>query len=145
LPPAGVTAGQKLASLLSSKTLAASFQAGRNFDRLAVPFRAIAADIETGDEVVLRSGLLHDAMRASAAIPFLFQPVEIEGRLLVDGGTVNNLPVDVVRTMNVDYVIAVDVAESQPGRSSRPFDVMNRSIGIQIGRNHSAGPHAPTW
>jgi NTE family protein len=134
LPPPGFTAGQKLTTLLSSKTLAASFQAGRDFDRLIVPFRAVAADIETGDEVVIRSGLLHDAMRASAALPFLFQPVEIGGRLLVDGGTVNNLPVDVVKTMNVDYVIAVDVADKPQPRQTLTtmFDVMNQSIGIQI-------------
>ena len=97
MPPYGLTAGQKLMNLLVARTLAASFEADLDFNRLTVPFRAIATDIETGDAVVLDRGLLHEAIRASTAIPLVFQPVEIQGRLLVDGGLVNNLPVEVVR------------------------------------------------
>ena len=108
IPPSGLTAGQKLTNLLRSKTLAPSFQAGLDFDRLPIPFRAVATDIETGAAVVIGRGVLSDAMRASSAIPVVFQPVELQGRLLVDGGMSNNLPVDVVRSMGVDLVIAVD-------------------------------------
>ena len=132
--PSGLTAGQKLANLLTENTLAASFQAGLDFDRLPVPFRAVAADIETGGEVVISKGLLHYALRASAAIPFVFQPVELNGRLLVDGGLANNLPVDVVRKMGVDIVIAVD-ASSRPGprdKLTNLFSVMSQTITLTV-------------
>jgi len=76
---------------------------------LRIPYAAVATDIETGEEVVLRSGPLVEAIRASTSIPGLFTPVYLEGRYLVDGGLVNPLPTDVVRAMGVDLVIAVDV------------------------------------
>lgn len=122
MPPYGLTAGQKLMNLLVSRTLAASFEADLDFNRLRVPFRAIATDIETGDAVVLDRGLLHDAIRASTAIPLVFQPVEIGGLLLVDGGLVNNLPVEVARAMGADVVIAVDSSAK-----SRKRNVWSRS------------------
>jgi NTE family protein len=134
--PSGLSAGQKLASLLAVKTIAASFEADFDFDKLKVPFRAIAADIETGDTVVISRGLLHEAMRASAAIPLVFQPVEIQGRLLADGGLVNNLPVDVVRSLGADVVIAVDASArlEQRERLTSLFEIMSQSISIQVRR-----------
>lgn len=136
LPPSGLTAGQKLTNLLRSKTLAPSFQAGLDFDRLAIPFRAIATDIETGATVVIQRGILSDAMRASSAIPVVFQPVELEGRLLVDGGMSNNLPADVVRSMGVDLVIAVDPSSRLETRErlSSLVDIMSQSISIPVRR-----------
>jgi NTE family protein len=133
-PPAGLTAGQKLAGLLTARTLAASFQAGMDFDRLPIPFRAIATDLETGSVVAIRRGLLQDALRASAAIPVVFPPVEIEGRLLVDGGLVNNLPVDVTRDMGVDLVIAVDASSplEQQERLTSLVDVLNQSTSLSV-------------
>jgi NTE family protein len=85
------------------------------FKDLKIPFAAVACDIHTGERVVLQSGPVAPAVRASAAIPGLFSPVEIGGRLLVDGGIVDNLPVDLVRSMGADYVIASDVAKRGPG------------------------------
>lgn len=136
LPTSGLTAGQKLTNLLRSKTLAPSFQAGLDFDRLSIPFRAVATDIETGATVVIGRGILSDAMRASSAIPVVFQPVELEGRLLVDGGMSNNLPVDVVRTMGVDLVIAVDPSSRLETRErlSSLVDIMSQSISIPVRR-----------
>ncbi len=136
LPTSGLTAGQKLTNLLRSKTLASSFQAGLDFDRLSIPFRDIATDIETGATVVISHGILSDAMRASSAIPVVFQPVELEGRLLVDGGMSNNLPVDVVRTMGVDLVIAVDPSSRLETRErlSSLVDIMSQSITIPLRR-----------
>ena len=81
------------------------------FKDLKIPFATVACDIHTGERVVLDSGSVAHAVRASAAIPGLFSPVEIEGRLLVDGGIVDNLPVDLVRSMGADYVIASDVSK----------------------------------
>lgn len=73
------------------------------------PFRAVSTDIATGEKVVFRKGHLPQAIRASMSIPAVFAPVEIDGRLLVDGGMVDNIPVDVARDMGVDVVIVVDI------------------------------------
>ncbi|MFC1720293.1 patatin-like phospholipase family protein [Pseudomonadota bacterium] len=81
-----------------------------DFDRLPIPFRAVATDLVTGEAVVLSDGSLPDAVRASMSVPAVFAPVTINGRLLVDGGMANNLPVDVVREMGADIVIAVDIS-----------------------------------
>ncbi len=134
MPPYGLTAGQKLTNLLVSNTLAASFEADFDFNRLKVPFRAIATDIENGDMVVLDHGLLHDAIRASTAIPLVFQPVEIEGRLLVDGGLVNNLPVEVVRSMGTEIVIAVDASAKleKKERLVSLVEIMSQSVSLQV-------------
>ncbi len=80
-----------------------------NFDLLPVPFRAVATDMVSGKEVEFRSGRLYKAMRASMSVPGMFAPVEIDGRIYGDGGLVNNLPVDVVRRMGADIVIAVNI------------------------------------
>ncbi len=108
LPP-GLRTGQKLGFLLSRYLRGVADTT--DFDQLPTPFRAVAADITTGEEVVLGSGQLATAIRASMAIPGVFSPVDLDGRLLVDGGIANNVPVDVVREMGADVVIAVDIAE----------------------------------
>lgn len=79
------------------------------FDRLPIPFRAVATDLVNGEAVVFDRGNLAEVMRASMSVPAAFAPVEIGGRLLVDGGLVNNLPVDLVRAMGADIVIAVNI------------------------------------
>ena len=81
----------------------------KDFDRLPIPFRAIAADIETGTEVVLGQGSLPRALRASMAVPGAFDPVELDGKLLVDGGIANNIPVSVARAMGADIVIVSEL------------------------------------
>jgi NTE family protein len=81
-----------------------------NFQTLPIPFRAIATDIETGQAVVLGSGSLAQAMRASMAVPGAMAPVEIGGRLLVDGGIANNLPIDEARRLCGDVIIAVNIS-----------------------------------
>lgn len=81
----------------------------KNFDDLPIPFRAVATDIATGQAVVLGSGNLTRSIHASMAVPAVFDPVEIDGRALVDGGISDNLPIDVARKMGADVVIAVDV------------------------------------
>jgi NTE family protein len=104
--PAGVIATHRPNLMLRLLTLAAGDI--RNFDDLPIPFRAVATDIGTGEMVVLDHGDLPSAILASMSIPGVFAPAEIDGRLLVDGGLVRNLPVDVVRSMGVDVVIVVD-------------------------------------
>lgn len=87
-----------------------------DFDRLPIPYRAVATDIETGEAVVLAGGNLSMALRASMAVPAAFDPVQIDGRLLVDGGLSNNVPVNVARDMGAEVLIVVDVGG---GLSSR--------------------------
>jgi NTE family protein len=104
--PRGLIQGQKFTQILRGLTLpVAQIQ---SFDELAIPFRAVATDIVTGDRVILDHGDLTTAMRASLSAPGVFSPVEAEGRLLVDGGLSSNLPIDVAREMGVDLLIVVD-------------------------------------
>ncbi|MEM8964745.1 MAG: patatin-like phospholipase family protein, partial [Acidobacteriota bacterium] len=105
--PSGLISGQKLFFLLRKFALPVS--GIDDFDDLPIPFRAVATDIETGEVVVLEDGDLARAMRASMAIPGAFAAVDLDGRRLVDGGVVNNLPIDIVRAMGADIVIAIDL------------------------------------
>ncbi len=133
--PKGLIQGQKLTQLLRQLTLPVADIA--TFDDLPIPFRAVATDLETGEPVILDRGDLTRAMRASLSAPGVFAPVEQEGRLLVDGGLVDNLPIDVVRAMDVDVVIAVDV--SFPLLPRRRLDsvptISNQMLAIFIRRN----------
>ncbi|MCM8768290.1 MAG: patatin-like phospholipase family protein, partial [Candidatus Omnitrophica bacterium] len=108
--PRGLIAGQQLIFLLRRLTLPVSQI--EDFDRLPIPFRAVATDIVTGKPVVLKSGSLTETMRASMSIPGIFAPVEKGEYLLVDGGIVDNLPVDICREMGAELIIAVDVTSS---------------------------------
>ena len=87
-----------------------------DFNALPIPFLCIATDIEKGEQVILKKGYLAQAMLASSAFPSLFTPVEIDGRLLIDGGVVNNYPIDEIRKMGADIVIGVDVQDDLKDR-----------------------------
>ncbi len=106
------------------------------FKDLKIPFAAVTCDISTGEKVVLNSGPLAPAVRASAAIPGLFSPVEINGRLLVDGGIVDNLPVEEVRKMGANFVIASDVSkrENVNRKPENPFEMLMAATYIMQGR-----------
>ena len=106
--PLGVVEGQHLDQIFHRILLAVRDTS--DFDHLPIPFRAVATDLVTGREVVLSAGSLPDALRASMSVPGVFAPVRLDGRLLVDGGMANNLPVSVVREMGADIVIAVDIS-----------------------------------
>ena len=105
--PKGFVQGQKLNLILKDLTM--NVASVNDFDRLKIPFRAIATDLGTGDPVVIDKGNLATALRASMSIPGALQPVAIDGKLLVDGGVSDNLPIDVVRSMGADVVIAVSI------------------------------------
>ncbi|MFN8206791.1 MAG: patatin-like phospholipase family protein [Bacteroidales bacterium] len=105
--PGGMKEGQNISILLSRLTWAVKDV--NDLNRFPIPFRCIAADIVTGNEVVLDKGYLPDALRASMAIPTIFTPVEWEDKLLVDGGIINNFPVDRVKEMGADIIIGVDL------------------------------------
>ncbi|MDX1623018.1 MAG: patatin-like phospholipase family protein [Gemmatimonadota bacterium] len=105
--PAGLSAGQDIVLLLRRLTLPVA--PVEDFSELPIPFTAVATDLETAERVALGRGDLVEALRASMAFPLVFSPVEREGRLLVDGGIADNLPVDLARSPGVDAVVAVDV------------------------------------
>lgn len=105
--PLGLLQGQNLSLIL--KSLMGEAEYIRDFNKLNIPFRAVAADIETGEPVVIGSGELSTAIRASMSIPGLFTPVELEKKLLVDGGVANNLPMNVARQMGAEVLIVVDI------------------------------------
>lgn len=114
--PTGVMPTRELEMLL--RRYALSTRSLENFDQLPTPFRAVATDMETGQPVVMDRGDLAAALRASMSVPGVFSPLEVEGRLLGDGGLVNNLPVDVARRMGADIVIAVNIGTPLAGRES---------------------------
>jgi NTE family protein len=105
--PMGLIQGQKLGLILRNLTTPVAHV--QHFDELPIPFRAVASDIETGDAYVMAEGDLPLAMRASMSAPGIFAPVVVDGHTLVDGGLSGNVPVEAIRQMDVDVIIAVDV------------------------------------
>lgn len=105
--PAGLSDGQNISTLLSRLTIDVHDE--RDFSKFTIPFICVAADIESGKAVVIDTGYIADAMRASMAIPSAFAPYEIGGRLYVDGGLINNYPATAVKNMGADILIGVDV------------------------------------
>jgi NTE family protein len=124
----GLASGDRLERYVREHAGAARIEA------LRIPYAAVATDLDTGEVVVLRRGDLARAVRASSAIPGVFEPVRIDGRLLVDGGVAQNLPVRVARAMGADVVIAVDVtaidARERPPRNF--VEVILRAVNIVV-------------
>lgn len=128
--PRGVIQGQKLLTLLRRLTI--HTWRTESFDDLPTPFRAVATDIATGQPVVFADGDLALAIRGSMSVPAAFAPIRVDGRLLVDGGIVNNVPVDVVKAMGADRVIAVDVGAPLLGEDqlNSPFAITMQMLDV---------------
>lgn len=107
--PSGLSKGLYNFNLISRLTQHVSHI--RDFEKLPIPFLCIATDLESGEQVLLNSGVLAQAIIASGAIPTLYNPVEINGRLLIDGGVVNNYPIEELKSRGIDFIIGVDVQE----------------------------------
>jgi NTE family protein len=133
--PKGLIEGQGLSQLLRRLTLPVARIS--NFDELPTRFRAVATDLESGEAAVLAAGDLTSAMRASMSAPGIFAPVERQGRVLVDGGIADNVPVDVARAMGVDLVIVVDVGSPLQERSKLTdiTAISNQMLAILLRRN----------
>lgn len=112
--PSGYSKGQNVYNLMSRLTLHLGDK--KDFSKLPIPFFTVATDMETGEEVFLDEGYLPQAISASAAIPTLFSPVLIDGRLLTDGGVMNNYPVEELRRRGADIIIGVDVQDTLVGK-----------------------------
>ena len=123
--PSGLSKGQNIYNLYA-QLLAHVHQS--DFSKLPTPFLCIAANIETGDEVLLEEGDLATALSASGAIPSLFSPVYIDGMMLTDGGVLNNFPVDEVIAKGMDIIIGVDVQDGLKTREDLEsgFDILTQ-------------------
>lgn len=128
--PQSVMKGQNVLNIFCS--LASEVPVDADFSKLPIPFACIAADLETGEEVVLNKGFLPTAMYSSMAIPFAFKPVERDGRLLVDGGIVNGFPADVAKAMGADIIIGVDIRDDDYAKEDlKSMDIiLNQLIGF---------------
>ena len=124
--PSGLSKGQNIYNLMSRLTMHVSNV--RDFSNLPIPFFCVAADIETGQEVILDHGSLAKAVSASGAIPSIFSPVKINGRLLTDGGVANNYPVEELRERGAEVIIGIDVQDSLLGREKLKgvFDILTQ-------------------
>jgi len=126
--PNAITPGQKLTSILTNLTLRTDYQISSNFDQLKIPFRALACDLITGHKILIEQGNLAEAMKASSAVPLLFAPVVKDTMLLVDGGLINNIPVDEVKGFNIDLVIGIDTVSKlrQEDKLSAPWQIADQ-------------------
>jgi NTE family protein len=126
----GLAKGDKLEEFVRTKISTA------NIEDLKLPFAAVATDLNRGTRVVLDKGSVARAVRASSAIPGVFNPVEFQGRLLVDGGLMDNIPIDVARERGADIVIAVDISENVVNFNiTNIVDVVLQSVNIMFDEN----------
>lgn len=126
----GLAKGDKLEEFVKTKVSTA------NIENLKLPFAAIATDLNRGTRVVLDKGPVARAVRASSAIPGVFNPVDYQGRLLVDGGVMDNIPISVARDKGADIVIAVDISENVINFNiTNIVDVVLQSVNIMFNEN----------
>lgn len=126
----GMAKGEKLEDFVRTKITT------KNIENLKLPFAAVATDLNRGTRVVLDSGPVAKAVHASCAIPGVFEPVNHQNRLLVDGGVVDNIPIAVAREKGADIVIAVDISENvQNYNITNVVDVMIQAVNIMFDEN----------
>ncbi len=136
--PTGLVEGQKLNFILRKLLLPSALVT--DFDHLPIPYRCVATDVTTGDRVVLKEGDLAASIRASMAFPGLFAPVEIGGKLLVDGGVAENLPVATAREAGATELIAVNIGTPPAGKEKLEniLSILNQVTSISTSRNVAA-------
>lgn len=127
---AGISQGQRLIAVFENAT--GGGRVDGDFNRLPIPFRAVATDINTGQAVAIGQGSLAMAMRASMSLPGIMHPVNLDGRVLLDGGIANQIPIDVVRAMGAERIIAVDVGTPLRvlGSDASVLDVVDQMSGF---------------
>jgi len=130
--PIALSEGQNIINLITKLTQHVNNI--NDFNELPIPFLCIATNLETGNQEILNKGFLPEAVRASGSFPTLLSPVEIEGKLLSDGGIVNNFPVDEVIAMGADVVIGVDIQSGlrKKDELDSAVKVLNQIVGFQI-------------
>lgn len=132
--PTSFNDGQKLSNYLNILTFDAPLHSDESFDRLKAKFRAVCTNLVSGDVVILNSGSLSKALRASSSVTFFLAPVKYDSLILVDGGLVANVPVEIARSENPDFVIAVDVTSPLWSESDLeyPWIVADQIVSIPI-------------
>lgn len=130
--PLGLSKGQNVLNFLTE--LLAPIDNVTDFSKLPIPFYCIGTDIETGKEILMEKGSLPLALRASGSFPSLLNPVEVDGKLIVDGGVVNNFPVDIMKSKGVDIIIGVNVQGKLSSRNelSSVASILGQIINFQM-------------
>ncbi len=130
--PASITPAQRLSNFINQLVLQGIYHAEDSYDNLRIPFRTVATDIVTGDRIVFDRGDLVQALRASISIPLVFSPVRMNDMMLVDGGLVANIPVDIAREQNCDIVIAVNTTSGMrtADQIGAPWEIADQIITI---------------
>lgn len=130
--PTGLNSGHKVGLILDRLTL--PYSTIENFDDLVLPFRCVATDMVEGKPVIMKNGSLSTALRATMAIPGVFAPVEREGKVLADGGLVNNIPTNVAKEMGAEIIIAIDIGTPLGDRRTLQSigGILSQSIGVAL-------------
>jgi NTE family protein len=133
--PSGFNSGHQVGLILDQVAL--PYSDLKSFDELPTPFRCVATDLVSGQAKVFEDGSLSEALRATMSLPAIFSPVRRDGRVFVDGGLIENLPVDVARAMGADIVIAVhlETAPLTPDEPLSAFTVLQHSVSVMISVN----------
>ena len=136
--PSGLVAGQNIFNLFTG--LSVGYQDSLDFNSFPIPFACVATDLVSGNEIVFHGGNFPTAVRASMAIPVFFAPVRVGDYILVDGGTLNNYPVDVAKSMGADIVIGVDVSgeKSEYSEINNVGDILNGVISLMGDTKYAA-------
>ncbi len=130
--PQAISEGQNVLNLLTRLTQHVNNI--NDFNKLPIPFVCIATDLETGKQVIMDKGFLPEAMKASGSFPTLLAPVEIDGKILSDGGIANNFPVDEVKAMGADIIIGVDIQSGLKDRDelNSAVKILNQIVGFHM-------------
>lgn len=130
--PTAISEGQSVLNLLTQLTQHVNYI--NDFSKLPIPFVCIATNLETGKQEILKSGFLPKAVKASGSFPTLLAPVEIDGKLLTDGGVVNNFPVEEVKAMGADVIIGVDIQSGLDSKEelNSAVKILNQIVGFQM-------------
>lgn len=132
--PAAVSSGQRLTDFLSTQTLQALYQPEPSFDDLKVRFRAVTTDLISGKRVILDRGSLAEALRASATVPLVFNPLKRDSMELIDGGLISNIPVDVGKSEGCDIIVAVNSTSGlrNAAELKAPWQTADQIMGIMM-------------
>ncbi len=132
--PSSFSTGQRLTKFLNGLLLKAVYHPDSSFDELKVPFRAVTTDLISGRQIILSQGDLTEALRASTTIPLLFSPVSRDSTLLLDGGLISNIPVDVAQKFGADIIIAVNVTSGvrNGNEVQKPWEMADQIMSIMM-------------
>lgn len=145
--PSSISHGQQFYNYIAGLLAPAQYRARGNYDSLAVPLRVLATNILDGRGVVIAHGNMARALRASSGVPLAFSPVGLDSMVLMDGGLVSNIPVQIALDAGCTHVLAVDVTSPLHGPEAldNPVDLMEQVIGIGIESRKAAEEEASTW